>query len=149
MYLSRETPTFEVLVAEQEQVLATIRDLSLWWAEAGTSESPPFDSLCCKVHDLRAALSAHFQHEEACELAALERGDAGATQEHLDRLVRTHALFLADLDLMTARLRGAQPGTEHESEVSRAFAGFLNRLKKHEDEQMQILRSVSESPTAV
>jgi len=149
MYLSRETLTLDALVVEQEHVLQTIQDLSVWWAEAGTSESPPFDALCCKVHDLRVALANHFQHEEAGEHAAVERGDAGATQDHLDRLVRIHALFLADLDLMTARLRAAQPGTEHESDVSKAFAGFLSRLKRHEDEQMHVLREISETPTGV
>lgn len=118
---------------DKEEIFACLEDLRLWWAEAASEGTPPYDQLLMRVHDLRQLMAAYFGEREQAWREAGEESSP-AERDRLNWRIRRNAMLLADLDQMMGRMQMCGPDLDCWAEASRTFEVLLKKLRKQEGE---------------
>jgi hypothetical protein len=142
----RPRELLQKLSNEHDVLRKQIADLRQFWREVSQlGQGPKYEEMGQRVQQLREALAAHFASEEeggylAPAVAIVPRLSASAAQLELE-----HMQFLNTLDGFCQRLAKCESAFHCWQEVRVDFEDFMQRLDRHEAEEMSILRQAIET----
>jgi hypothetical protein len=141
----RPQELLQMLSDEHDGLRKQIADLRQFWSEVSQlGRGPQYEEMGHRVHLLRDMLAAHFASEERGGYLspAIKAAPQFATSAR--ELESQHADFLRILDYFIERLAKCESAYHCWQEVRVDFEDFMQRLDRHEAEEMSIVRQAIE-----
>lgn len=136
------TPDTNVpLLEEHRRLMKQLAEFREWAEEVEELGVPHFQEMGNRLQTLRDVLSCHFTDEEAGGYLSPVLDAAPRFSKEAAELQTQHPQFLATLDSLIERLSQNPPPFKSWQEATTEFAGFLDRLRRHEARENAIAQA--------